>query len=189
MRVAGWRLPERDGILAIEPSLKDLYRAGRRRRLIAVDSGGDAHAMHRWRKRVKELRYAAEMIDRSDEVGHFGQGKGKRDKRARKRARARGEADFVRRLARRADELGELLGADHDLVMLAERVRADGSRDPATGRMPRKIRKALLELIERRRRRLRGKIMRAGRRLYRDPPKQFLARLRTAHRRAARPLS
>ncbi len=59
-RVAAWRLPERPGTQLIEPGLRRLYRQGRRRARSA--RGGQTRALHRWRKRVKDLRYAAQML-------------------------------------------------------------------------------------------------------------------------------
>jgi len=185
-RVAGWRLSERDGIQGVEPSLKRVYSDGRERRRAAVKAGGDPRAMHRWRKRVKDLRYAAEMLDRADPDGRAGAGHGKRAKHGRKRSGKRKEADYIHRLARWADELGELLGEEHDLVMLAAQVRADGKHGSSADGMRRGTRKALLKLIERRRRRLRKQALRAGERLYGRPPRKFVARVRTAHARAAR---
>ena len=44
---------------------------------------------------------------------------GAKNTRRRKATRARADAQRLRRLARRADELGELLGEDHDLAVLA----------------------------------------------------------------------
>ena len=60
---------------------------------------GGAHALHAWRKQVKDLRYAAE------------------------------DAGVLRPLAQRADTLGEILGEEHDLALLAALL-------PAPGRAP-----------------------------------------------------
>jgi CHAD domain-containing protein len=89
-RARAWNLSRRRGIELVEDDLQRMYRQGRRRRRRAARTRGrDMHAMHQWRKRVKDLRYAAEMLDRPG-------------------------------LARRADDLGETLGEDHDLAMLAQ---------------------------------------------------------------------
>jgi hypothetical protein len=74
-------------------------------------------------------------------------------------------------LARRADELGELLGEEHDLVLLAGRIRSD----KALGGRARKV---LLKLIARRRSRLQRQALRRGERLYRRRTRSFLALLR-----------
>ena len=156
-RVVLWRLPERGGIELIEPGLKRCYGEGRRRyRRVARGKGEQVRAMHEWRKRVKDLRYAAELLGR-------------------------------RPLARRADELGELLGEDHDLALLAERVRVRPKRSAGEhARLPRKTRKLLLKLIARRRRELHRRALRDGKPLYRRAPKRFLAQLRAADGRRER---
>jgi len=183
-RVAGWSLSDRDGIQGVEPALKRVYRDGRRRHRRAARRSGDrARAMHEWRKRVKDLRYAAEMLDRSGAEGPHGGGR--RGGRSRKKSRRRREAAYIHRLASRADELGELIGAEHDLVLLSARVReeAQGARGAdAAGRPTRKI---LLKLIARRRKRLRKRALRKGRRLYRRRPKEFVGRVRRAYARAS----
>ncbi len=167
-RVAAWSLADRDGIEPIESDLRRLYRQGRRRyRRVARGKGDEMLAMHEWRKRVKDLRYALEMLER------------------------RGSGGRLRRLAVRADELGELLGEDHDLAVLAERVRAGGRRDgpEQTWRTGRRTQNTLLKLIAKRRRELRKRTLRDGERLYRASPDRFMRRIRAAYRSGARQLS
>ncbi|HYM54449.1 MAG TPA: CHAD domain-containing protein [Solirubrobacteraceae bacterium] len=145
-RVAHWQLRDRPGIAIAQPGLERLYRQGRNRYMAAAGGRGDrGRALHEWRKRVKDLRYAAEMLG-------------------------------VGRLARRADRLGETLGEDHDLALLAARVRRREERS----RIGRRTRKTLLKLIARRRRELRERALSDGARLYRRPPKRFVRRLRRA---------
>ena len=49
----------------VERDLQRLYRQGRKRhRLVLRGKGEQVHAMHEWRKRVKDLRYASEMLER-----------------------------------------------------------------------------------------------------------------------------
>jgi hypothetical protein len=177
-RVAEWRLPDPGGIELVEPALKRLYRQGRRRRLRAAGGPGErTRAMHLWRKRVKDLRYAAEMLDRaSDEPRGGGGGSSKRNRRH-KRARTGGEPAYAGRVARRADELGELLGEEHDLALLAARIRAQGKRAGAAGRLGAGTRKLLLKLIAERRKRLRSRALREGKRLYRRRPRKFARRI------------
>jgi hypothetical protein len=133
--------------------------------------------MHEWRKRVKDLRYAAEILERRDPENRLG---------ADGHARGAGpgghlQAEPIHTVATRADELGELLGEEHDLAVLAERVRASGGpfEDEESAR------EALLKLIARRRRRLRRRALREGERLYRRRPKRFVARMRDAYARAS----
>jgi CHAD domain-containing protein len=160
-RVENWSLPHRAGTEIVEPGLQRIYRQGRRRRLTAArGKGPKGQAMHDWRKRVKDLRYAAEMLDRKQP----GKKRGKRE-------------EPIHKLARRADELGELLGEEHDLALLAERL-AKGKR---TG-----TQKRLLKLIRRRRRSLRRKALSKGERLYRPRPRRFVRRVRRAYGRSSR---
>ncbi len=104
-----------------------------------LGKGEQTTAMHQWRKRVKDLRYAAEMLER------------------------RHSSHSLRPLARRADELGEVLGEDHDLAVFSEHLRAgartNGSPAWRTGR---KTRKLLLAAIAKRRRKLRKQALRQG---------------------------
>ncbi len=196
--LAEWTPSRRDGFEAVEPGLRRIYRQGRRRlRRAARGRGGTARAMHEWRKRVKDLRYAAEMLDRidPDEREKSGRGPGKR---GRERSGGRKNAPPLRRVARRADELGELLGEEHDLVVLAERVRATGKRRGAGKRggrpssqhdrvvLDKKTRRTLLKLIARRRKRLRRVALRKGKRLYRRRPGKFVRRVGEAYARQAR---
>ncbi|HXW58196.1 MAG TPA: CHAD domain-containing protein [Solirubrobacteraceae bacterium] len=172
-RVAGWQLSGR-GMRVCEPGLRRLYRQGRRRYERARRRPEDGRALHLWRKRVKDLRYAAEMLERGPTEDATGASDRHGDGRARARSK---QARWLRGVARRADELGELLGEEHDLAVLAERVRAaDEPFAHAAG-----ARRTLLKLIARRRRRLRKRALRAGERLYRRRPKAFVRRTRRAY--------
>jgi hypothetical protein len=63
VRVAAWNLSAGDNLRLAEPGLRRLYRQGRRRRRRALRAKpGDTRALHLWRKRVKDLRYAAQML-------------------------------------------------------------------------------------------------------------------------------
>jgi CHAD domain-containing protein len=154
-RARQWDLPERPGIALVERDLRRIYRDGRKRkRRVARGKDGSARATHAWRKRVKDLRYAAEILGQ-------------------------------RSLARRADKLAELLGEEHDLVVLAGLLPRPG-RVPFTGRRGRRARKALLARIARRRQRLRKRALREGERLYGRRPKKFARRVRRVHARTSR---
>ncbi len=150
-RVERREMRERDFRL-LAPGLEDIYTRGRRR-MRTARRRQSVEALHAWRKRVKELRYATETLDRG----------GKAYKP-------------VRRVARRADRLGEMLGEDHDLALLEARVR-ERSRAFAGER---KVRKRLLRLIAARRRKLRKRALREGERLYRHPPRRFVSRVKRA---------
>jgi hypothetical protein len=181
VRVAGWQLADPGGIEAVEAALRRLYGTGRRRMHRAERAErAPGRKLHEWRKRVKDLRYAAEMLQRSgDDAKRARKGAGaKRAKRPSKLPSP--EATFISRVARRADDLGELLGEEHDLAVLAERVRAE-AKAPRASRAPgRRTRKTLLKLIARRRKRLRKRALRDGRRLFGRTPKSFVRRVRAA---------
>jgi CHAD domain-containing protein len=181
LRVSDWELADPGGIEAVEPALRDVYASGRRRMRRARRAGAPGgRKLHEWRKRVKDLRYVAEMLKRSEP----GTSKRLRDrvgatagKRGRKRASAK---RFIGKVARRADDLGELLGEEHDLAVLAERVRAEAKATRASGAPGPGTRKTLLKAIARRRARLRRRVLRDGKRLYGERPKKFVRRLRAA---------
>ncbi|HEV2998444.1 MAG TPA: CHAD domain-containing protein [Solirubrobacteraceae bacterium] len=139
-RLREWEPRERDFLGA---GLRRVYGQGRRRLAAARRAKrNEVEALHAWRRRVKDLRYAAETLD-------------------------------MRALARRADRLGETLGEEHDLALLAGVLRERPGHfagERATGR-------ALAKLISRRRRRLAHRALRDGKRLYRRPPGRFERRL------------
>jgi len=192
IRVCGWSLADRGGIAAIERPLRRLYRQGRRRMArAALGSRSRARAFHRWRKRVKDLRYAAELLERPRSKRRAAGVGASRSQSA----KAREGAAHIRTLARRADSLGELLGEEHDLMVLAARVSAnagdaDGAAPAGSGaRMSvpgRKTRRTVVKLIKRRRRRLRKRALRRGKRIYRERPKRFMEGVRRAYARAER---
>jgi CHAD domain-containing protein len=186
-RAAAWSLPDRPGIELARPGLRRLYEQGRRRGRRAARKDGEMAAMHAWRKRVKDLRYAAEMLEREQPPtsGKHGKGTkhgtqaghGKRAKRDRASAR-------LHRVAKRADRLGEALGEDHDLAVLGQWIRTESrhgsgkrARTKKPDRIDRATRKALLKAIARRRRELRRQTLRDGKRLYRRSPGRFVRRV------------
>src|ERR1700722_7281001 len=162
-QLARWNLLDRD-FQDLAPGLRRIYKEGRKRyahvkherRRAAAHSEHvpSDQAMHDWRKRVKSLYYALDMLG------------GKRAKGARK-------------ATRRADRLGDLLGEEHDLWMLS--VYAEEHLDAFGGasRAPRD----LLELIERRRQLLHNRALKLGARLYKRSSARFTKRLHTAFSR------
>jgi CHAD domain-containing protein len=184
VRVGHWELSDASGVEALEPALGELYGKGRRRmrRARAAKRDRSGRKLHEWRKRVKDLRYAAELVQRELD------GKRLRDplavksgKRKRKRESrlVRKQAERLRVIAKRADDLGELLGEEHDLAVLAERVRAE-AEPGGSATLGKRSRKALLQAIAKRRARLRKRALRDGERLYGRGRKQFVARVRRA---------
>jgi CHAD domain-containing protein len=121
----------------VRPGLEHIYGRGRRR-LRQAGKGKDPERLHELRKRVKDLRYAAEML------------------------RVEGGSKRLAKLASAADVVGESLGDEHDLVVLSERVHANArlfASDPKTAR-------ALRAVLKRSRRRLRKRALRGAARLY-----------------------
>jgi hypothetical protein len=180
-RVAAWSLPADAGIHMIDADLERLYRQGRnRRRRVTRGRGEHTLAMHAWRKRVKDLRYAAEILDRRSSAatrksGRKSGGSGK----------PRSQDTRLHKLAARADDLGELLGEEHDLAVLAQHLRGGahrrgGTRDDELWRTGRRTHRTLLKLITKRRRKLRRRALRKGEQLFSEKPRQFMRRVREA---------
>jgi CHAD domain-containing protein len=150
MRVSDWNLRDRSLEQIVQPGMRRVYRKGRARWIRAAARKPSARALHRWRKEVKDLRYVVELLDVRPSPATPAAGR-----RAAK-------------LAQRADALGELLGEEHDLALLAERVRKHDEL-----KRHKRARRALLRTIARRRARLREQALRAGGRLYRRKPRRF----------------
>ncbi len=158
-RASGWPQANGPGLGDAKKGLRRIYRRGRRRMRRAAASG-DMQTMHGWRKRVKDLRYAAEALGPAPADAAAGR-KGHRDGAASKR---------LSKVAHRADQLGELLGEEHDLAVLGEWIEAHGAGAGAGAGTRRRLRKA----ISRRRRRLRRRSLRAAGSLYGPKPKRFI---------------
>ncbi len=172
-RAAAWDIHESGSIGPVEAGLHRIYGQGRRRMGRAEGHhGGRMRTMHQWRKRVKDLRYAAEVLERSAPTGT----------RLRSAGGNQGtEARWMHRLAERADKLGELLGDEHDLAVLGEWIESDGALAGAG----RGTRRRLGRRIERRRAKLRRKALRQGHDLYRRPTGKFVRRAGKAYKRSS----
>jgi CHAD domain-containing protein len=142
---------ETDRFSALEDGLLRTYSRGR-------DAFTDARThptdqrLHNARKRVKDLWYHARVL-KPIWPGPMGE------------------------LVDATDRLGELLGEDHDLAVLADTVRglAAESADGGAG-------ETLLTLAGNRRAELRAEIWPLGRRVYADRPKPFVRRMRVLYR-------
>jgi CHAD domain-containing protein len=135
--LARWNLVEHD-FEAIAPGLKRIYREGRRRYArVKREHARNAEDVHDWRKRVKSLYYALDMLGGASAKG------------------ARGAT-------RRAERLGNLLGEEHDLWLLAAYVE----QHPDAFGEDTSAHETLLKLTERRRERLRERALELGARLY-----------------------
>jgi CHAD domain-containing protein len=147
-QLARWNLVEHD-FKALAPGLRRIYREGRRRqRRVERAHARDTQDLHDWRKRAKSLYYVLDMVGGTS-------------------------SESVRRTTGRANRLGDVLGEEHDLWMLGvylERHPEVFGEDSAT-------RDALLARIARRRRRLRGRALKLGKRLYKRKPGSFTRRI------------
>jgi CHAD domain-containing protein len=140
-RVGDWRL-EREGLDALAPGFKRIYRRGRRAYRTARQEPTTEN-LHELRKRAKYLWYAAQI--------------------------ARGPVPKMKRIARRAHELSNLIGEDHDLALLVQ--RATERRD----RIPDATAAGELELlVERRRDELQREALELARRLFRKKPRKIV---------------
>jgi hypothetical protein len=182
MRMSCLRLEDRDGIQLIEPGLARVYGQGRSRYRHAAHAKGErGRALHLWRKRVKDLRHAAEMLQRRRAPSLLPAAARRRRDRASRKQAAR-----LRTVARRADELGEMLGEEHDLAMLEDAVRAErGGSAAGSTKLRRGTRRLLLRLIARRRKELRKRSLAAGERLYGRSTRSFVRRMRVAYVRGS----
>ncbi|HET7052011.1 MAG TPA: CHAD domain-containing protein [Solirubrobacteraceae bacterium] len=139
-RVGDWRL-EREGLETLAPGFKRIYRGGRRAYRTARREPSTEN-LHELRKRAKYLWYAAQIV---------------RPAAPKK----------MKRIARRAHQLSNLIGEDHDLALLA--ARADQRRDRfAQGTTAGE----LAALTERRRAELRRNALDLGQRLFRKKPRK-----------------
>ena len=130
----------------LRDALTESYRRGRRDWRDIDDSGGGEEALHDWRKRVKQRRHLTAMVPIelpacSTAVQH----------------------DLER--------LGEILGEEHDLAVLAERLNGE------PGLLPDTDRDALLDRLARRRRKLKKGAVELGGELYDRRTSHFRADL------------
>jgi CHAD domain-containing protein len=136
LRDAGWD--------ALGPAIRRVYRHGREAlREVGVERSDEK--LHEWRKRVKHLWHALQILEPL-------------------RPALLGE------LADQAHTLADLLGDDHDLAILSQRVVED---DSAQARAT----QALIGLIVTRRQALQERALALGGQLFLDKPKRFELRL------------
>lgn len=145
-----WNLLDHD-LEALTPGLRRIYREGRRRFARAKRKNARPQDLHDWRKRVKALYYALDMLG------------GESAKRARD-------------ITKRAGRLGEALGEEHDLWLLSVYI----GEHPQTLNQSDGSREVLMGLIAKRRNRLRDRALAAGALLYADPPGKFTRRITQA---------
>jgi CHAD domain-containing protein len=138
----------RDSFSSVAPGITRVYRRGRRgyRRTL---EGGTVEDLHEWRKRVKYLRYQLETLRPIS-------------------------PELLGSLARLLDDLGELLGHDHDLALLGELI----SDDPLAC-VDSRERRLLLLVIDDMRTETARRAIGIGSLLYNDSPAAFVDRLRS----------
>lgn len=135
-----------DGFDLLQAGLRKSYRRGRKAMKRAVDQRkkGD---FHRWRKRVKELGYQMQLLRKLRPAA-------------------------LKPLQKHLNELGEILGKEHDLMVLRQTM-LKGSRKIRPGHLARSFQKRL----ERRAFRLQSKAHALGLKIYSERPKDFAKRL------------
>ncbi|MGH9011832.1 MAG: CHAD domain-containing protein [Acidimicrobiia bacterium] len=142
-RVSRWRL-ENHGWASLDDGVEAVFRRGCRA-MARARSKGRAEDFHEWRKQVKYLRHQFGLLRLV-------------------------WPDVLEAMEDTADELGERLGADHDLAVLRERVETEPSLAPA-------VRQALLRRIDARRKEHQSEALALGRRLYAEKPSALRQRL------------
>ena len=131
---------------AIEAGLERSYRRGRKRfRIAAADPSGEN--MHEWRKRVKDHWYQLRLLREA-------------------------WPPLLKPAVDEAHQLADLIGEDHDLVVLHE----DAVANPEAFEDPHDLER-LTELIDRRREELIEESLALGRLLYAEKPKRFVKRI------------
>lgn len=152
LRTAAWTF-DHSGFRMMEPGLRRIYRRGRDR-FQAARKDPSADNLHEWRKRVKDLWYACQVLRSAS-------------------------PKQMKALASRAHDVSDLLGDDHDLAVLAAEVREH--RDEFDDES---ISVALEGVIQRRRGKLQRTALSAGADLFADKPKRFVWRIeRRWHKR------
>jgi CHAD domain-containing protein len=141
-----------DDFAAIAPGIDRIYRRGRsaQHHVAELDPEASedrgAEAWHEWRKRAKYLWYQLRVLQPVSPV--------------------------IDSLVDEADELGELLGDDHDLAVLRELVRGEPERFGSAPEVA-----PLVVALDARSDDLRRPALELGRRLYLDEPEAFVRRL------------
>ena len=142
-RVPRWPLKDH-GWASLDDGVEDVFRRGRQA-MNRARAKGRADDFHEWRKQVKYLRHQFGLLRRV-------------------------WPDVLEAMEDTADELGERLGADHDLAVLRDRVESEPALAPA-------VQEALLDRIDTRRKEHQREAIALGRRLYAEKPSALRQRL------------
>lgn len=138
-RMRKWRLDQSD-TTSVCRGLQRIYQRGRKALAIACADPTNEN-FHEWRKQVKYLGQSMEGWKTSS-------------------------ANGMKKLVRRANQVAEYLGDDHDLVVFEERLEKFDSPHP--------IRPSITRNIAGRRSDLREQSLRKGRRLFQAKPRSFI---------------
>ena len=144
-RIEAWPL-ERCTWATVVGDATRAYERGRRE-LARAEKAPTVEQLHAWRKRVKDLWYHQRLL-------------------------AEAWPEVLEAQAEAAHVLSELLGDDHDLAVLAERLQEEGGA--AAGLIEGD---EVRDLVEHRRLQLQDAAFRLGRRIYAEPVTAFSARL------------
>jgi CHAD domain-containing protein len=153
-RTATWTL-DTDGFSALEPGLRRIYRRGRKAMNAAAEEPSTEN-LHEWRKRVKDLWHAEQILRPAS-------------------------PKKMKKLAKRTHELSDLLGDDHDLAEL--RNYAATHRQCFDDRV---AQVALVAVIDRCRKDLQRGALSLGSKLYRRSPKRFVGSIERGFNQRAR---
>lgn len=146
-RVEDWDL-RGDAAAIVAKGLRRSYERGREAAREAERRPTDER-LHDWRKRAKDLRHQQELLQDA-------------------------WPKLLGAQAKAAKALADLLGDDHDLAVLTERMGGDPAFEE------------LRELVEHRRADLQAEAFRLGRRIYAESPKRFTKRVTAYLARARR---
>ena len=142
-RFADLDLSALNGFDLMKDGLHRTYKRGRHAMRDAYCFPKDT-SFHEWRKRVKDLGYQLQLI--------------------------RGcWPPVLKRLQKEIEDLGDLLGREHDLTVLAETIRKQSPGGAV---------EEFLRLLDQRARELQGIARALGERIYAERPKFFIGRLR-----------
>ena len=145
MRVPGWPLPSENGRASLAEGFERVYRRGRGA-LRQAEREPTPDNLHTLRKRAKDLWHASQLLEPACPAK-------------------------MKRLAKNAHRVSDLLGDDHDLSVLLEYAE----RRPKL--LDKAERRVLHKVAERRRAALRRKALKHAQRTYRPKPKRMLQRL------------
>lgn len=145
-RLGDWNLP-RQGWGGLRVGVQRIYARGRRGFAAAYALPSD-EAFHDWRKQVKYLWYHTQILE---DIW----------------------PSVMQAQAAELDQLGELLGQDHDLAVLRTTILAEYPRAGATATV-----RALERRIDRARARMQAQARPLAERIYLERPRDFTRRLR-----------